>query len=148
MGIEYKKENLIIFDGECIICDFFVQLILKNEKMTKYYFYDQFFLNDKGISGNVDIKRFQDTVILYDQDEKKYYFEGRAIQKILITLKFPYNILGKVLKYIPLSIVNYIYTIIAKNRSRFFKKKCNIDYRFSNERFNNSSKAVFLSIGN
>jgi predicted DCC family thiol-disulfide oxidoreductase YuxK len=110
-----NNKFIIIFDGDCGICNRTQMWIKKNDKSGKfdihpYQFFDykSFDLNESDVSSSVYLFK----------NEKKYC-RSAAVFQILKELSFPWNIIGSVLSNsVFVFLLNPVYDIISRNRSR------------------------------
>jgi predicted DCC family thiol-disulfide oxidoreductase YuxK len=114
-----SSQSIIFFDGACNLCNNFVQVVLTNEVEPKYQFcslqsdFAIQFLTKNGFNLNVD------SIIVYENNA--FYIKSRAALSISSNLKYPFKLLS-IFKFIPTSINDFFYDIIAKNRYKFFGK--------------------------
>ena len=111
----FKK--IIVFDGECLICNRFYKWVLRNDKKNVFMFTN---IQSKFYSENSNIDKSKDSIIvirnnkiLYESDAINYIFKKTKTQSFL---RF-------ILSIFPRFISNSIYRTIAKNRYNFFGKK-------------------------
>ena len=64
--------------------------------------------------------------IVVEQNEL-FYFRSEAVIIILNSLPFRFRLLGRILNLIPIVLMNRVYDLIAKNRSMFYRKKCDLN---------------------
>ena len=109
--------EIIIFDGECFICNRFYKWLLRNDKKNHFMFTN---IQSKFYSENSNIDKSKDSIIvirnnkiLYESDAINYIFKKTETQ---LLLRF-------ILSIFPRFISNSIYRTIAKNRYNFFGKK-------------------------
>ena len=109
--------EIIIFDGECFICNRFYKWVLRNDKKNHFMFTN---IQSKFYSENSNIDKSKDSIIvirnnkiLYESDAINYIFKKTKTQSFL---RF-------ILSIFPRFISNSIYRTIAKNRYNFFGKK-------------------------
>jgi len=118
-----KFNNVVLYDGECGFCSFWVQWLLKWDKNNSLKFaalqsqYAQSFLKENNLN-NVDF----DT-IYYIKDNKGFYQQSTAIIEIVSSLR-PIFKLFVILKLIPRSIRDFIYNMISKNRKKLMNVNC------------------------
>lgn len=115
-----KLKSIVLFDGECNVCDASVQFILKHDAQGYFQFaslqseFGQTLLKQYGISNAMN------SLVLIDQE--KAYTQSTAALKIAKNLdglwKWCY---GAIL--IPPVIRNTAYNILANNRYKWFGKK-------------------------
>ncbi|MCX7549698.1 thiol-disulfide oxidoreductase DCC family protein [Xanthomarina sp. F2636L] len=117
-----KNKQLILFDGVCNLCNASVQYVIKHDKNDIFMFAPL-----QGEAGKKIIDYYHidtskiDSIILF-KNNKKLYFKSTAALKIAVKLNFPINLLG-VLLIIPSFIRNWVYSIIAKNRYKWYGKQ-------------------------
>lgn len=128
-----KYEPVLLYDGECGLCSFAVQFILRYEKDNRLKFATLQSAWAKDILHNsANVPANLDSVVLLQNNS--IYIKSRAITRIAPYLKFPFNLLG-VFKIIPTFIANRMYDWIAQNRQRFFKARCHIISKEQSDRF-------------
>ena len=116
-----KTEKIILFDGICNLCNQSVQFVLEHDKEKQFRFaslqskFGQSFLNKNGL----DTKNFDSIILL---DGKKYYSKSDAALRIAKELDHPTKLLSHWI-ILPKFIRDFFYSLIAKNRYRFFGKK-------------------------
>jgi len=114
--------KIILYDGECNLCNKTVQFILKNDAKEIFYFtslqgtFGQNFLKER----NLNAYNF-DTFILFDQ-KVAYYTKSTAGLQVIKEFNWKWKILYYFGIIIPSFIRNYMYKIIAKNRYKWFGK--------------------------
>lgn len=110
--------KIIVFDGECLICNSFYKWVLRNDKNNHFFFSNiqsQFYSKNSNIdkSKNSIIVIINNKKILYESDAVAYIFRKTKKQlaiRILISI-------------FPKFISNFFYRIVAKNRYKIFGKK-------------------------
>lgn len=130
---EYK--SIILFDGFCNLCSWSVNFILKRERKDFFRFASlqsektRQLLNNFGLNENFDA-----SVILIENEV--VYMKSEAALRITKKLRGAWPLLY-VLLIIPKTLRDYIYTLIAKNRFKWFGKRntCylpekNLNYKF------------------
>lgn len=116
-----ESHQIILFDGVCNFCNFWINFILKRDKTDKFRFAP--LQSSVGLElqkkFSLDVNNI-DTVVLIT--ENRFYTESTAALLIaeqlngVIKLLFPPII-------IPKPIRDFIYNIIAKNRYKLFGKR-------------------------
>ena len=111
--------NIILFDGDCNFCDQSVQFIIKRDKHAVYKF-----ASIKSDVGQALLKKHQipssvDSLILIEYDA--YYIKSTAALNICRKLAGGWKLLYSLL-FIPKPLRDYIYSIVAKNRYKWFGK--------------------------
>jgi len=116
-----KEKAVVLFDGFCNLCSWSVQFIIKRDKKDYFRFASlqseiasQFF-KDYNIP-----KGFYQSIVLIENNA--VYFKSDAALRIAHKLKGLWPVLYS-FKITPKAFRDYIYTIIAKNRFKWFGKK-------------------------
>lgn len=123
MQINVEGKHIVFFDGDCGVCNFWVQWILERDTKDKFLFaslqskYGQKFLSERGL----DTKQFN-TIYLWKPDDY-YLIKSKAILKIARLLGGIYS-LSIVAKLSPLFINNWVYDLVARNRMKIASQKC------------------------
>lgn len=116
------NKKLVLFDGVCNLCNNSVQFIIKHDKKDLFLFAAL-----QSRAGQEIIKLFNinaeetDSVLLYSKKDGLSQ-KSTATLKIACHLGFPYNLLV-VFFIVPISIRNWVYDLIARNRYQWFGKK-------------------------
>ncbi len=112
---------IVLFDGECNLCNFTVQWIIKRDTKNQFRFCAQ--QNEIGqnlLSKHSNAHADLSTVILIFQD--KVYTHSQAVIQIGIILGSWYR-LAYILKVIPRFFRDKLYIWVSKNRYKWFGKK-------------------------
>ena len=116
-----NNKPVILFDGECILCNGFVQFVIHHD-VKKYFLFaplqseaGEYLLNHHHLTSNK-----LSTIRLFANG--KVYDRSKAVLKILQRLKPPVSWLYAFV-IIPSFIRNPLYNWIAKNRYKWFGKK-------------------------
>ena len=119
--IHLKNKSIILFDGVCNLCNSSVQFIIKRDKKQHFLY-----ASLQSDAGQDILLQFQlensdfDSIILVDNE--KVYQKSTAILKIFKHLSSAWKLsYGFII--IPKIIRDFVYTIIAKNRYKWFGKK-------------------------
>ncbi|TWP23849.1 thiol-disulfide oxidoreductase DCC family protein [Apibacter muscae] len=112
---------IVFFDGICNLCNSWVKFIIKYDKKNRFKFASlqseigQNFLNERNLSSHSF-----DSIILY-QPNSAYFLKSDAVLQIFKLLGFPFSILS-IFYIFPSFIRDKLYSLIAKNRYKFFGK--------------------------
>ena len=106
-------ENVIYYDGECGLCHLAVRFILRVDSKGKFYFSPLSNL-DKNL-------KYIDSIIL--KRGNKVFYEGQAIIMIFENIDSKWNYLAKVLKLIPINVLDTAYRWLSRNRAKVSVKK-------------------------
>lgn len=118
-----QNKHIVFFDGDCGVCNFWVQWILERDKKDQFMFaslqsvFGQKFLSERGLNTKVF-----NTMYLWRPCQ--YYLEkSKAVLKIAHLLGGVYKLsaLGKI---IPSFISDRIYDVVSKNRMKLANQKC------------------------
>ena len=106
-------KNVIYYDGDCGLCHLAVRFILRVDSKSNFYFspLSNFDINLKNI----------DSIIL--KRNNKVFYEGMAIIMIFQNIDNNWNYLAKVLKLIPINVLNTAYRWLSRNRTKVYVKK-------------------------
>ena len=118
-----QNKHIVFFDGDCGVCNFWVQWILHRDKKDQFLFaslqsdFGQEFLSERGL----DMKVFN-TMYLWKPQEY-YYAKSQAVLQIANLLGGIYKLswLGKLF---PRFFSDKIYDVISRNRMKLANQKC------------------------
>lgn len=133
LGAPYEH-SIVLFDGQCNLCNGAVQYIIRNDPMGKFQFTSLQSEIGKEFLQRHDLPDTLSSMVLIDK--KKAYTESNAVLKIAWNLRFPWP-LATVFFIIPGPLRNNIYSLIATNRYRLFGRsdQCWIPTAELKERF-------------
>ena len=118
---QMPKNSIILFDGVCNFCNRTINIILKYDKHVYFQFAPSQSNAAMGIMQEFGLEENAiASVILIDQE--KVYTKTDAVIQIAKHLS-GWPKLFRLLKYIPKSIRDFGYDLIAKNRYALFGKK-------------------------
>lgn len=113
------KNKLILYDGDCLVCNRFIDFVIKNDKSNDYYIIDN---SKETISFlhkyNIEVKDV-DSIIAIDDNTVLYYSD--AVIEIVSNVKYKKF---SYFKHIPQFLRNGLYILFARNRKRFQKNEC------------------------
>ena len=110
--------EIIVFDGECLICNSFYKWVIRNDKKNVFMFTNT---QSKFYSKNSNINKSKDSIIVIINNNKILY-ESDAIAYIFRKTKTQLAI-RILISIFPKFISNFFYRILAKNRYKIFGKK-------------------------
>lgn len=127
--------SILIFDGECNLCNTWVKLVLRFDKKQRFKFCSlQSEIGRKLIGDKISLETLPVTVVLIENE--KLYTHSTAALRVVQHLAFPVSMLV-VFKIIPVKVRDGIYNWIARNRYKWFGKQqscmvpeANIMHRF------------------
>ena len=115
-GISDMK--IVFFDGVCVLCDHFIQFLLKHDKKRQLYFSP---IQGKTIYKTIAASFMGENTVVFFDGEKAYIYSTAALKSIA-ALGGVWKIV-QVLLLIPKWIRDPIYRYIAKHRYKWFGKK-------------------------
>jgi predicted DCC family thiol-disulfide oxidoreductase YuxK len=124
MQEDAQHKHIVFFDGECGVCNFWVQWILEKDKNDEFMFaslqseFGQKFLTERGL----ETQQFN-TLYLW-KPQKYYLIKSNAVLKITNILGGFYKVLSFFGKIFPTFFSNTIYDLISKNRMKLASQKC------------------------
>ncbi|TAG57271.1 MAG: DUF393 domain-containing protein [Cytophagales bacterium] len=126
--------QVIIFDGVCNFCNFYINFILKIDKKNKFKFATLQSDFGKEIVRKFNIKEIDSVIFFADN---KVFVYSNAILEIIKKTSFPYYFLYVLLIIFPTFVRDYLYKLIAKNRYAIFGKsnQCRIPTKNEIEKF-------------
>lgn len=123
MEENWQDKHIVFFDGDCGVCNFWVQWILERDKKNRFMFaslqsdFGQKFLSERGLNTKVF-----NTMYLWKPN--RYYLEkSRAVLKIADLLGGIYK-LSAIGKIIPKFLSDKVYDKVSENRMKLANQKC------------------------
>jgi predicted DCC family thiol-disulfide oxidoreductase YuxK len=113
--------NIILFDGICNFCNFWVDFIIKRDKDKIFKFASLQSDAGKRIAEKYLINKQDIESIILTKGED-YFIKSEAALEIVNELNSAWKIFY-IFKVIPLPLRDFIYDLIAKNRYAIFGKK-------------------------
>ena len=110
--------KIIVFDGECLICNSFYKWVIRNDKKNHFFFSN---IQSQFYSKNSNIDKSKDSIIVIINN-KKILYESDAVAYIFRKTKKQLAI-RILISILPKFISNFFYRIVAKNRYKIFGKK-------------------------
>ncbi|MGO4710920.1 thiol-disulfide oxidoreductase DCC family protein [Chryseobacterium sp. 2TAF14] len=130
----WEQKHIVFFDGECGVCNFWVQWILERDKNDQFMFaslqsdFGQKFLSERGL----ETKQFN-TLYLW-KPYQYYLIKSKAVLKIANLLGGIYN-LSVIGRLIPTFISDKIYNKISENRMKLSAQKCFLPDQHQKKKF-------------
>ncbi|HRH63623.1 MAG TPA: DCC1-like thiol-disulfide oxidoreductase family protein [Bacteroidia bacterium] len=116
-----SSHSILIFDGECNLCNNWVNLVIRFDKKQRFKFCTlQSEIGRKLIGEQFSLDTFPETVVLFENG--KLFTHSTAALKIVQHLAFPVSLLA-VFKIIPVKMRDGMYNWIARNRYKWFGKR-------------------------
>ncbi|MDX1471173.1 MAG: DCC1-like thiol-disulfide oxidoreductase family protein [Flavobacteriaceae bacterium] len=116
------NKKLILFDGVCNLCNFWVQYIIKRDRNDVFRFAPLQSEIIKVIENqfNVDLSKVDS--IVYYSETSGLTVKSDAVIDIAKNLGYPYKLLS-LFSILPKKVRNSIYDFIARNRYKWYGKK-------------------------
>ncbi len=117
-----EGKSLILFDGDCLLCNRSIQYVLRKDKSKSFLFAPLQTQKVQQLLQSLNIKikdNIPNSVILIE--DEKVYQESTAVLKIIARLSGAVKYLS-VFRIVPKFIRNPIYRFIAQRRYRWFGK--------------------------
>ena len=116
-----KNKKIILFDGVCNYCNDKINFIIKNDKDDVFRFVTLQSEKGQEIITYLGIDNSIDSIVLYEPGYA-YFIKSEAVFRIIKHLSSSVKLL-LFFNFIPTSIKNIFYDLIAKNRYNWFGKK-------------------------
>lgn len=116
-----KDKKIVLFDGVCNYCNDKINFIIKNDKQDVFRFVALQSETGQKIIKYLGIDNSIDSIILYEPGYA-YFIKSEAVFRIIKHLSSSVRLL-LFFNFIPTSIKNIFYDIIAKNRYNWYGKK-------------------------
>lgn len=115
------NKKIVLFDGVCNLCNASVQFIIEHDKKNVFQFSSlQSDFGQKLLEKNqLNTTEFNSIILL---DEENIFQQSDAALRIAKNLNFPVKLLA-VFLIIPKPIRDYFYSLVSKNRYKWFGKK-------------------------
>ncbi len=111
--------SIVFYDGYCGLCSNTVKFLLRKDAKKELFFAPINGKTHQNLVAAGEVKSITDTVVFYHNGNA--FYKSEATLSIMKVLPFPWILLSG-LRVIPLSIRDWIYEIIAKNRLNWFGK--------------------------
>ena len=118
---ENLKEDIILFDGVCNLCNRLVIFIIHRDYSARFRFATLQSIRGQQLIMDGKYTASDFNSVIYIKGEK-YYFKSSAILHILFDLGGMWKILYAFI-ILPSFIRDYVYELIAKSRYRIFGKR-------------------------
>ena len=116
-----QQRTIVLFDGVCNSCNFFVNFILRYDRKNQFLFSSlQSSAAQSLIQNKSAFTESMNTIFVIS--EHSMFTSSTAIFKIFGLLGYPWNIM-LIFSLLPKSLTDFVYNMIAKNRYRLFGKR-------------------------
>lgn len=118
------NQHIILFDGACNFCNFWVRFVIKRDKKNRFRFASLHSEVGKELKIKYQLGNEIDSVVLIKNN--KFYLKSNAVLEIAKNLGSLWFLLN-MLKIIPLFVRDKVYDFIAKHRLKWFgKQTCDV----------------------
>lgn len=116
MGTEKKNKVVILYDGECALCNWGVQFLIKRDKHKKFVYLSQNSPTAEDILNKYNPPSPETVLLLY---KNKIYIKSDAVFVALSQLGKGWQFFT-FLKIVPKAMRDSVYDYIARNRKKWF----------------------------
>lgn len=125
---------VIFFDGICNLCNSSINFVLKFRAKEKLFFVAS--LQGQTAKSILPLHYLEElSSIVFHDSNGHIATKSQAIIEICKLLRFPFNIIGRLLSFIPHSYLDVVYDFIAKKRYSWWGKKSQCRLPQESERF-------------
>lgn len=118
---QIKDKNLVVFDGECVLCSGFFHFIVWADKKKQFQFSTAQSAFGEALYDHYDLKPDDyDTNLVFI--EGKLYERFHAFVAAMKLLGWPYRVLA-IFEVLPNRLLDWFYYKIARNRYALFGKR-------------------------
>lgn len=114
-------EKIILFDGECNLCNSSVNFIIDRDQNNVFKFASLQSETGQSLFGKSALSKMDiDSIILVSGD--RYFTKSSAVLRIAKELNIPWKLFYAFI-IIPFPLRDFLYDIVARNRYKWFGKK-------------------------
>lgn len=114
-------KSVIVFDGVCMLCNRWVQFIIRHDKQEQFLFASMQSAQGQQLLEQYGLNPLDPFSFLL-VDHERGYMNTDAIIRVLTRLSSVWTLIG-VLRIIPAVIRDWVYRVVARNRYRWFGKR-------------------------
>ena len=115
-----RQNPILLFDGDCKICNFWVQFIQKRKPKNRFEFIPLQSEKGKSLLAEFNINPSIDSIVFIWKN--KGHIKSDAAFQIIKQFQFLWKVL-LIFWIVPKKLRDWCYDFIAKNRHRFFTTK-------------------------
>lgn len=123
--------NILFYDGDCILCNRFINFLITNNKNSNLYFISQRCDNGKKLMKKYKINISEEYSTIYLVLDGIIYNKSNAILKSISKINWLFKIVCIPFYLIPKTLRDFFYLIISKYRRKIITK--NICYNYKPE---------------
>jgi predicted DCC family thiol-disulfide oxidoreductase YuxK len=118
-----KHQPIILFDGNCMLCNHFVQFALKRDKQ-RHVFVSSHSSKGKELCLHYNLPPSNEINTVYLIKNNNVFSKSKAVLKIMSVCGPLFKITSILLHLIPGFIRDYLYGIVSRNRHKLNQSKC------------------------
>lgn len=118
-AMSVEKEAIVLFDGECNLCNHSVQWILKNERKPLFKFCAMQSVAGQALLKQFGFEKMPETLVLFRDGHLK--IQSDAVLAIAGNMNFKFRWISW-FSFVPKAIRDSVYKWIAQNRIKWFGK--------------------------
>jgi len=127
----YEEKNIILFDGDCNFCNYWVNFVLKRDKQQVFKFASLNAEIGNKLTLQHQIPATIDSIVLIKNDD--VFIKSRAVIEIARNLSGWWFLLV-FFRIVPTFVRDAVYDVVAKNRYRWFGKSvCELPQKLENK---------------
>lgn len=112
-----KVEHVILFDGTCNFCNFWVHFVIRRDRREKFHFASLRSGVGEDLLNRYGVPREVDSIVVIEKD--RYFIESAAVLRIVKELDAPWKWFYLFI-LIPAPLRNGLYRLIARYRHHLF----------------------------
>ena len=118
IGKLIADKNVIVFDGECVLCNRFFKFVYKHDAKAQFHFMTAQSVAGEALYQQLGLKQ-QDYATNLVLIEGALYVRMRGVFEVLKRIGFPWRMLNFA-AVLPDFVLDWLYYRIARNRYRIF----------------------------
>ncbi len=117
---ELQMHNVIVFDGECVLCSSFMRFVLKHDHANTFKFLTAQSAKGEALYTHFDLKPddYETNLVFI---EGQLYEKSAAFFAVMNQLGWPWRIVSPI-RFVPAGVRDSAYNMIARNRYKLFGK--------------------------
>lgn len=132
------SKHLIFYDARCGLCDYVVQILLKEDPQGLFVFASLQGKTASKVLQNLSKKDLKkDSLVLvenYQGNHPRFYFLGQGALRVLWLLGGCWSFVGWI-SFLPPLLYNWIYRLVARHRYKIFPNHCILSSNETDSRF-------------
>lgn len=128
------KNRILLYDGDCGFCNFWVKWVLKNDRSKTIHFAPLQGTFGKEFLSKIGFSLTDFNTLYFIEKDNEYYTKLDAVIKMGSIMKGVFGLL-QLLKIIPKFIRDFIYDNVAKNRKKLMSNNCFLPTKEERARF-------------